>query len=125
MRSFCRCGLGATPAKQNDDSGNAASKKDERRLRAQLRQERQRRLKPLEDALAKSEQRIAELESLKASLTEELCRPEIIADKQAFPEKSKLLGQTSADLEKEYEIWSDLSEKVEEETARFEAEADL
>ena len=115
----------ATPAKQNDDSGNAASKKDERRLRAQLRQERQRRLKPLEDALAKSEQRIAELESLKASLTEELCRPEIIADKQAFPEKSKLLGQTSADLEKEYEIWSDLSEKVEEETARFEAEADL
>ena len=82
-------------------------------------------MKPLQDALALAETRVAELEAQKAALTGALCKPEIIADKQAFPLKSRELKRISQDLEKEYETWSELTEQLESEAAEIEMEFNL
>jgi ATP-binding cassette subfamily F protein 3 len=109
----------ASQSTTTPNAGEPVSKKEDRRLRAQQRQNRQQRIKPLHDALAKNEAKIAALETQKATLTKELCKPEIIADKKAFPEKSKQLSRINDALEKEYEAWSDLTEKLEEEMANL------
>lgn len=107
------------------NAGESMSKKQDRKLRAMQRQEQNRRINPLREALAKSEAKISELETQKTALTEELCKPEVIADKKAFPEKSKCLNRLISDLENEYNIWSEISEQLEAEKALFEMDENL
>ncbi|MFQ5628792.1 MAG: ATP-binding cassette domain-containing protein, partial [bacterium] len=102
--------------------GVSTNKKEERRQRALLQQEKHRRLKPLQEALAASEIKISGLEVQKAALTEALCQPEIIADQQVLAEKSRQLHRISIELEKEYEAWSELTEQLETAMAEFEAD---
>ena len=102
----------ATPAR----SGN---RKEDRRARAQKMQALKQRLKPLEAKCRKAENEIASLEKMKKSITEELCRPDVLEDKALLTEKSKSLKDVERKLEKYYEQWSAASEKLEIEKTKI------
>lgn len=93
----------------------AISKKDERRQRAQLLQERQRRLRPLEEQLTRLEAEIDTLEKQKKQLTDELCQPALLEDPPAYAAKARLLNDISRKLEAAMNHWAETSESLEAE----------
>ncbi len=89
------------------------SRKDQRRQEAELRERRNKLLKPLESALADLEARIAALETQQATLTGKLSSDECAADSDLLLQTSAALEQLTKDLEAAYTRWGDLSDELE------------
>ncbi len=101
---------------------NQQNKKSDRRRRAQILQEKQRRIGPIKKALTALEGEIEQQETLKDALTAELCLPQVIADSQILMSKSKALKDIGKKLENAYERWEALSAKLENQTKLLDEE---
>ena len=96
-------------------SAAAAGKgKEARQLKAQLRQERNRKLGPLKKQAAGAEEEIEKLEGRKAELEQLLADPKLYQDQDAFADRSKEYGELQRRLERRYGEWENLQAKIEE-----------
>jgi ATP-binding cassette subfamily F protein 3 len=90
-----------------------SARKEERKLRAQALQDRQRRLGPYKRALGTLEGEIASLEKEKALLTEQVCQPSLHADQVAYPAALRRLDEVEKMLGSKFERWTALSQELE------------
>ena len=97
------------------------NRREQRRLKAEARQQRNRVLKPLEDRLATLESKISELESARETLTEHMSNPEVASDAEELRKTSTAFQSVGEQLEKAYSEWSELSDEVETTRAKLEA----
>ncbi|MCB1065446.1 MAG: ABC-F family ATP-binding cassette domain-containing protein [Verrucomicrobiae bacterium] len=111
----------ASAAAAAGDNPSGASRKEQRKREAQLRQKKAEVMKPLNQRLEKAEASIAALEEEKSALTAKLVDPEFF---KAQPEEAKVaserLHQLEAELETVYSAWSTVSEEIETAEAKFE-----
>ena len=103
----------ASPEQVSAGSSNQVNRKEQRRRKAEARQQRNRLLKPLEDQLASLESKISELESAKETFTEHMSTPEVASDAEKLRKTSSAFQSVAEQLEKAYSEWSKLSDEVE------------
>lgn len=106
-----------------DDASGGMDRKLRKRVEAEIRQQKARVLRPLQEKLEKLEAEIARLEAEKTDVTLQLERPEIAADTDAVMEQTARFQHASRQLETCFTQWADLSEQIEETEARIEAAA--
>lgn len=87
-------------------------KKEQKRREAELRERRRRELKPLEDKLHAIEKAVADLEKQQITLTESMSSPQAMEDSAHLLELSQQYEKVTADLEKVYSFWAQISDKV-------------
>ena len=115
-------GSSTTPTGQAPEGNlNSVNRKEQRRRKAEARQQRNRVLKPLEDRLADLESKISELESARETLTEHMSNPEVASDAEELRKASNAFQSVGEQLEKAYSEWSELSDEVETMRAKLEA----
>ncbi len=95
------------------------SRKDQRKLDAEARQQRSSVLKPLETELETLEKGIAEIESAQATMTEHMSTPEVSTDGAKMQEASTAYQALSDKLEKTYSRWTEVSDKIEKFNEEF------
>ncbi|GAA5496148.1 putative ABC transporter ATP-binding protein YheS [Rubritalea halochordaticola] len=95
------------------DSGSKVSRKEQRRLEAEIRQKRNKVLKPLQEEFEKLEGSIGEIEAAQATLTEHMSKPDVASDSAKMQEASAAYQNLSNKLEKAYSRWSELSDEIE------------
>ena len=86
--------------------------KERKREEARKRNERYRKLKPLRDDLARVENRIEELEALKARLEESLADEVVYKDAERARELNRSYKETAQTLTGLYEEWARLQEGI-------------
>jgi ATP-binding cassette, subfamily F, member 3 len=118
---------GNVPASSAPSAAGPASpaagrtRKDQRRVEAEARERRTKRLRPLESELAALEEKIAEFEAAQATLTAALSQPETAADPDRFRQTSVAIETITKSLETSYSRWGQLSDEIE--TLRQELDA--
>jgi len=90
------------------------SKKDKKRIEAEIRQKKYSETKEIRLKLDKCESAIKKLEELKTNIEKELSDPNIFSNPTVSKEKNKLYENTKNNLDNEYETWAELSHKIEE-----------
>lgn len=110
--------VSAGPATGSKGEGSV-NRKEQRRREAELRQQRNKVLKPLEEELEKLEASIAEFEAAKETLTEHMSKPEVAGDAEELRKASEAFQSVSNQLEKTYSDWSELSDEVEAQRAKL------
>ena len=98
----------------NKAAGAKLSAKEERRLRARRREERNRVLAPLLQRIKALEADIEVQEEKKSALEQELADPELYQDQDAFAEKGAAYKACERRLERLYGQWEKLQEEREE-----------
>lgn len=93
------------------DSG--ASRKEQRRLEAKAREERNTKLKPLKAEFSSLETEIAQLEEEKGKLSGKLSDPEFFKQGEESTTAMKRFSEIESKLESHYTHWEDLSERIE------------
>ena len=101
-----------TPMPTN--SAPSASRKEDRRARAERNQKKSQELRPLKQRVTTLEKEIANHEQEKENLFRELCDPNIIADASVYPQKLKRQRELETLLEKKLEAWTQANEKIEQ-----------
>ena len=96
--------------KSNKDN---SSKKDIKRIEAELRQGKYRRTKDIRKNLDKIEQLISALENEKVKIEHELALPEVFSNPNLAKEKNLKYSEIKNQLEKYFEQWTQLSEELE------------
>lgn len=100
--------------KVNTTSGdNKLSRKDQRKLDAEIRQQRNSVLKPLETELEALEKEIAEIEAAQSTMTKHMSKPEVATDGEKMQEASIAYQNLSDKLEKTYTKWTEVSDEIE------------
>lgn len=97
-----------------DDSGNGMDRKLKKRLEAELRQRKSKLVKPLQERLDALEIRIAELEELKETISQQLESPEVVSDTDKIMELTRSYQSTEHELESAFTEWAEISDKIEE-----------
>ncbi len=90
-----------------------AKGKKARQEQAEIRRKRGVKLKSLKKKIVEIEKDIEELETSKTKLESILADPELYKDQDAFSEKSKDYAGTERKLQRCYQQWEELQEKVE------------
>lgn len=90
------------------------TRKDQKRLEAELRQKRYKATKDILQVIEKTELKIEELEEKKLTVENELAQEEIFSNPTVSKEKNLEYENIKADLESIYEKWSSLNEELEE-----------
>ena len=75
----------------------------------QTQKAEQARIRKIENALKKAEEKIAELEDKIASIDAECARPEVAVNSAKLGELTKQQSEYQEELEKQYEVWEELS----------------
>jgi len=100
---------GAGPA----STAKPGTRKEQRRFESLRRQEKSRKLQPLQAKLDSVESRISGCEKKKAEMTAQMAEPERFEE----PEKAKAFAiefkETAAELERCYTEWAELSDEIE------------
>ncbi len=91
----------------------AAKGKEARQLKARLREERNRKLGPLQQQADRAEEEIGRLEERKAELERQLADPELYQNQDAFAERSREYGELGRRLERRFGEWEGLQAKIE------------
>jgi ATP-binding cassette subfamily F protein 3 len=89
------------------------NRKDQKRLEAEIRQQKFVLTKDLKSELSKCEQEIGNLENSKSNLENELVDPKIFSNPQLAKEKNLDYEKTKIELEKKYNRWTDLTDQIE------------
>jgi ATP-binding cassette subfamily F protein 3 len=113
-------GLSAPPEKTHPAPVAKVKSKEARRLQAQQRQEKNRKLAPFKKQSGRAEEQIEELENRKGELEKCLADPELYRDQDAFAERSKEYKEVERRLERIYHQWEEAQAKIEEIEASFE-----
>lgn len=110
-----RAPSGVAKGKVAKSGGGGGNRKEQRRLEAEARQAKAKKLKPLKEEFEKVEAEIGKYEKEKEVLTGKLMDPEFFkTEAAAATEASTRLSQLDGLLEKTFSRWSELSEKIEE-----------
>ncbi len=96
------------------------SKKDQKRIEAELRQKKYNATKDLIAKIEEYEMKIEELESQKSILENELGKEEVFSNHALSKEKNQQYENTKTDLEEAYSHWTELTTKLEEIENSFE-----
>ena len=103
--------------KKTPDSGDGAAKKmdrkAQRRQRARLRQEMNRRLGPWKKKAAAAEERIETLEERKGELERLMADPDLYADQERWRALSREYDDLGRRLDRAYHTWEEAQEKIE------------
>lgn len=91
-----------------------ANRKDQKRLEAEIRQQKFVLTKDLKSALEKCENEILNLESAKNKLEEDLVNPRIFSNPQLAKEKNLDYEKTKLQLDTKYNGWTELTHQIEE-----------
>lgn len=91
-----------------------ANRKDQKRLEAEIRQQKFVLTKDLKSALEKCENEILNLESAKNKLEEDLVNPRIFSNPQLAKEKNLDYEKTKSQLDTKYNRWTELTHQIEE-----------
>lgn len=105
--------------KQKKISETSFSKKDIKRLEAEIRQEKYRLTKDLRKQLEKCEQTISNLENEKNNLENELANPEVFSYPKLAKEKNQAYNNVKKELDKEIELWAALSDELDRIESHF------
>jgi ATP-binding cassette subfamily F protein 3 len=89
------------------------NRKDQRKLEADIRNQRNKVLKPLQEELESVEAKIAEMEQAQAALTQHLSSEEVAADPQKFRETSNAIDKLGKSLELSFTRWGELTAQIE------------
>lgn len=106
--------------KNQIESTNDKSRKDQKRLEAELRQKKYKATKELKTELEKIENDIAQLEEEKKKLEILLADPKTFSSPQLAKETNSKYEFTKNELESKYERWTTISQKIEEIEKQFE-----
>ena len=93
--------------------------KEVRRLQAELRQEKSKKLSPLKKEAQTAEQELEELEARKEELEQILADPELYKDQELFADKSQQYSVLQRKLERIYSKWEDALAGIETIEAEF------
>ena len=107
-------------AVSGDADEKKGSRKEDRRLRAKLVEERSKRLNPLKKRLSAVEERIAKLEAEVSGLHAELEASSSAGDGQRIVELSKKLSEAENARDDAFEKWLLASQELEEAQKEFE-----
>ena len=105
----------AAPVQTQSSTKESAPKnrKEERRQEGLKRQERSRRLKPLQEKLETTEAKIAAIEARRAEITQLLSDPSTFEDPQLAKQLGEEFKQSAADLNTAYSDWDKISTDLE------------
>ncbi|MBI5806945.1 MAG: ABC-F family ATP-binding cassette domain-containing protein [Ignavibacteriales bacterium] len=106
--------------KNQIESTNDKSRKDQKRLEAELRQKKYKATKEFKTELEKIENDIAQLEEEKKKLEILLADPKTFSSPQLAKETNSKYEFTKNELESKYERWTTISQKIEEIEKQFE-----
>lgn len=96
--------------KPEDEAQTEASVKETaQKVDWQTQKEEQARIRKIENALKKAEEKIAELEEKIASIDAECAKPEVAVNSAKLGELTKQQSEYQEELEKQYEVWEELS----------------
>jgi len=105
-----------TPEKENRD----LSRKEERRIEAEKRQARYRKVKPLQKKLEKAESRIEKLEKRKKEIEEAMADSEFYDDSEQVKKTTMEYDKLKAELVEVYSEWEELAMQISEIEEEFE-----
>ena len=100
---------------------NGISKKEQRRLEAQRRQERSRRIGDWGKKLAEAEQKVEEFEVLKNEIEELMADPDLYQNEEAWAETSRKYESCKRKLALWEERWEEAQERIDAIDAEFAA----
>ena len=96
--------------KPEDEAQTEASVKETaQKVDWQTQKAEQARIRKIENALKKAEEKIAELEENIASIDAECAKPEVAVNSAKLGELTKQQSEYQEELEKQYEVWEELS----------------
>ena len=96
--------------KPEDEAQTEASVKETaQKVDWQTQKAEQARIRKIENALKKAEEKIAELEDKIASIDAECAKPEVAVNSAKLGELTKQQSEYQEELEKQYEVWEELS----------------
>lgn len=101
-------------ASTNSGNNSGLSRKEERRIEAQKRQEKYDELKPLKNRIEPIEQKIDKLESRKDEIEEMMAQPDFYDDEKKVKETSLEYEKLKAELVEIYLEWENLATKISE-----------
>ena len=87
----------------------ASVKETAQKVDWQTQKAEQARIRKIENALKKAEEKIAELEDKIASIDAECAKPEVAVNSAKLGELTKQQSEYQEELEKQYEVWEELS----------------
>jgi ATP-binding cassette subfamily F protein 3 len=94
-------------------SANTGNRKDQRKLEADIRNQRNKVLKPLQEELESIEGKIAEMEKAQGALTQHLSSEEVASDPQKFRETTNAIEKITKSLEVAFSRWGELTAAIE------------
>ncbi|MHB8930901.1 MAG: ABC-F family ATP-binding cassette domain-containing protein, partial [Melioribacteraceae bacterium] len=95
------------------------TRKDQKRLEAEVRQQKFVLTKDLKTELTRCENEIKKLEELKVKLESELIDPNIFSNPQLAKGKNLSYEKTKSQLEIQYNIWTEITDKLEQIDEQF------
>lgn len=99
-----------------------SNEKERKRAEAELRQQRYKRTKPVQDKIQKIEREIGEKESRKAQIEEVMSHPEFYKDGEQVKETTAQYKALEVELNNAYFEWNRLTRELEELNGEFEKE---
>ncbi|MGK7371127.1 MAG: hypothetical protein ACNS64_13035, partial [Candidatus Halalkalibacterium sp. M3_1C_030] len=115
--------LKVEPSSQNgsgDKKNKELSRKEERRIEAEMRQARYQKIKPLKNKLEKIESRIEKLEKRKKEIENIMADSGFYDDSEQVKETTMEYDKLKAELVEVYSEWEELAMKVSEIEEEFE-----
>jgi ATP-binding cassette subfamily F protein 3 len=88
-------------------------------MEAEIRNQRNKVLKPLQEELTSVEGKIAEMEKAQAALTQHLSSEEVASSPQKFRETTNALEKITQSLEVAYSRWGELTAAIEAAEAKL------
>jgi len=105
----------STQQKSSSGSNNSElSRKEERRIEAQKRQQKYKQLKPLKNEIDPLEDRIEKMESRKDEIEELMAQPDFYENEEQVKEISMEYEKLKAELVEIYAMWEDLAMQISE-----------
>ena len=102
------------PVQLQQNGGEGLSKKELRRLEAEKRQERSRKIGPWARKLSEAEEHVEKFEGLKEQLEVKMADPALYQDEEAWAATSKEYDDCRRRLERWYERWEEAQEKIDQ-----------
>jgi ATP-binding cassette subfamily F protein 3 len=112
----------AAAASNDRSNANTNSRKDQKRVEAEIRQKKYAATKDLIKEIKTFEKQIESLELKKADLEAELAKPEIYTNSNLAKEKNFEYNSTKDSLDEVFLKWAELTERLEEIEKSFSAE---
>jgi ATP-binding cassette subfamily F protein 3 len=100
-------------------AASTGNRKEQRKMEAEIRNQRNKVLKPLQEELEGTELKIAELEKAQALLTQHLSSEEVASDAGKFRETSHALEKISQSLEVAFSRWGEITAAIEAAEAKL------